>query len=58
MIFSSKKTLNREKKGLLLASKKTGCEDLTLITYHDDYEIVEKGKTIKVVPAYQWLVEE
>ena len=55
--ISSPKTLKRELKGLLLASKNTGCNNLLLITNSDEKDIVKDGKTINVVPAYAWLLE-
>lgn len=56
--ISSPKTLKREIKGLLLASEKTKCNNLLLITNNDDSQITEKGKTIDIVPAYAWLTTE
>lgn len=54
--ISNTKTLSREVRGLLLASEKTKCNELLIITDHDEREIEEKGKKIKVIPAYSWLV--
>ncbi len=55
--ISNEKTFKREKKGLFLASQKTKCNNLLIITDHDNAQIDEEGKTINVVPAYAWLVE-
>ena len=55
--ISNKKTFEREKKGLLLASKATGCDNLLIITAYDEKEIIEKGKTINITPAYAWLTD-
>ncbi len=55
--ISNKKTLLREKRGLLAASKATGCNNLLLITQYDDTQLSENGKTIRVIPAYRWLTE-
>lgn len=55
--ISNPKTFNREKKGLILASKKTHCDNLLLITNHDRMQIQEQGKIINIVPAYAWLTE-
>jgi len=56
--ISSPKTLKREINGLVLASERTGCEDLLLITNYDERQITKDGKTISVVSAYNWLVEK
>lgn len=42
-------------KGLIEVSRKTGCNELLLITDHDKKEIQIEGKTIQVIPAYEWL---
>lgn len=55
--ISNEKTLKREIKGLLLASRKTGCNNLLLITDHEEGEMEKGGKTIRIVPAYAWLLE-
>lgn len=56
--ISNEKTFKREKKGLLLASQKTKCNNLLIITDHDNTQLTENGKTISVVPAYSWLTEK
>ncbi|MBQ3801210.1 MAG: hypothetical protein II837_13040 [Treponema sp.] len=55
--ISSPKTLKRELNGLLLASSKTGCNDLLLITDHDETRLEKDGRQVRVVPAYAWLVD-
>ncbi len=55
--ISSPKTLKREVNGLLLASAKTGCNEMILVTDHDETAIGKDGKNIRVVPAYAWLVD-
>ena len=56
--ISNQKVLKRETRGLLNASQKTGCDNLLLITDHDD-EIMEiEGKRIRIIPAYSWLVDD
>ena len=55
--ISSPKTLKREINGLLLASKKTGCSNLYLITDHEEGQITKDDKNITVLSAYSWLVE-
>jgi hypothetical protein len=56
--ISNSKTYKREVNGLLLASSKTGCNNLLLITDHEDKNIVENSKKICVTSAYAWLVEK
>jgi len=53
--ISNPKTLKREVSGLLLASAKTGCNNLLLITDHDDGKLNKDGKDITITPAYAWL---
>jgi len=56
--ISNPKTYKREINGLLLASSKTECNDLLLITDHDEQSCVADGKKIDIIPAYSWLVEK
>ena len=56
--ISSPKTFKREINGLLLASEKTGCNNLLLITDHDEMQITKDNKNISVKSAYSWLVEK
>lgn len=56
--ISSPKTFKREINGLLLASEKTGCNNLLLITDHDEMQITKDNKNISVTSAYSWLVEK
>lgn len=56
--ISNPKTYKREINGLLLASAKTGCNDLMLITDHDEQSHTTEGKKIDIVSAYAWLVEK
>ena len=52
--ISAEKTKKREIKGLLLAAKQTGCNDLLLLTDHENNLIQDSGYTIKVQPVYEW----
>lgn len=54
--ISEAKTRKRELKGLLLASKKTKCDNLLLITDHEEEVLEKDGKQILVIPAYKWLI--
>ena len=56
--ISNPKTYKCEINGLLLASSKTECNDLLLITDHDEQSCVADGKKIDIIPAYSWLVEK
>jgi hypothetical protein len=52
------KTKKRELKGLDLAAKATGCENLTLITnYHQEASMTEKGLPVRSVSVVDWLLE-
>ena len=50
-------TRGREIEGMLNASKETGCKDMTIVTSDQEYTISEDGNTIRVVPAWKWLLE-
>ena len=50
------KTRKREVDPLISVAKKTGCNDLLLITDHDSDTISEDGVSIKVVTAREWLL--
>ena len=53
----STKLFNREVGGLTKASKKTHCDNLTLIVMYGETGIIEHdGKKIRVVSASEWLV--
>ncbi len=55
--ISSAKTRNREINGLLLAYKKTQCNNLLLLTDHE-YEELDKGNLhIQIKPVYEWCSE-
>lgn len=56
--ISNSKTYKREINGLLLAASKTGCNDLLLITDHDEGEVNVNGNKIDIIPAYVWLISE
>lgn len=56
--ISSDKTKKREIAGLLLAAKKTGCNNLLLLTDHNDEEITQDSYLISVRPVYDYLLEQ
>ncbi|MDD3083840.1 MAG: ATP-binding protein [Candidatus ainarchaeum sp.] len=51
-------TKEREIKALIKASKELKCNKLTIINLNQEETIKEQGKTIKVKPAWKWLLEE
>ena len=54
--ISKEKTLKREMRGLLTASKETRCNNLYLITDFQRDEVIVEDKTVQIVPAYEWLI--
>lgn len=56
--ISSEKTRNREISGLLLAARKTGCDNLLLLTDHNDEDIVCEGYKIAIRPVYDYVLEK
>lgn len=54
--ISSPKTKKREINGLLLVAKKTGCENLLLLTDHTDEDITQDNHRITVRPVYDYLL--
>ena len=49
-------TRKRELNGLLGASEALGCSDLTIITHDEEAVLAERGRTVKVIPAWKWLL--
>jgi uncharacterized protein len=54
--MSNEKTRRHEVNGLLQGAKKFHCSDLTIITFSQMENIVEREHTIHIVPATQWLM--
>ena len=50
------KTRNREVRALIAASEKVKAKNLTLITMDENFEILEGGKSIRVVRVTDWLL--
>jgi predicted AAA+ superfamily ATPase len=48
---------DREVLGLIRAGKKLKCDDLTVITMNMEDRIKERGKEVKVVPLYKFLLD-
>lgn len=55
--LTKEKTRAREIRGLLTASKHTRCDSLFLITDVERGEFEQEGKQIKIIPAYEWLIQ-
>lgn len=54
--LSDAETRQREINGLIEASVATGCNDLLIITSDATEEIQAQGRTIRVYPAWRWLL--
>lgn len=55
--ISNPKTKKREISGLVLAAKKTGCNDLLLLTDYEYEDITHDSYKIKIRPAYDYLTQ-
>ena len=56
--ISATKTRQREIAGLMLAARKTGCENLLLLTDHNDEDITHNGYKIAIRPVYDYVSEQ
>ena len=54
--MSDDNTREREINGLLEASKVTRCDKLTVVTIEEESSFEKNGKTIRVVPAWKWML--
>jgi predicted AAA+ superfamily ATPase len=55
--FNEDGTLERELRGLCKASEQLDCNELTIVTYDDEKEILRDGKTVKIVPIWKFLLK-
>lgn len=55
--LDNERTRNREIKALIKASDELKCNDLLIITWDEEREQTDKGKKIKFVPLWKWLLE-
>lgn len=55
--ISNDKTLRREIRGCIAGAKATNCNNIFLITHNDSATIQEEGYTIKVIPVWEWLLD-
>lgn len=49
-------TRQREIDGLLEASAATGCQNLIIITFDEEGEIIEQGQQIQIIPLWKWTI--
>ncbi len=54
--ISKESTREREIRGLMAASKGTKCNNLYLITDFQREEVMVDGKLVKIIPAYEWML--
>lgn len=54
--LSDPETFNREISGLIEASKTTQCDNLYIITLETKETIEHQGKTIQILPAWEWML--
>ncbi|MDE7386413.1 MAG: ATP-binding protein, partial [Muribaculaceae bacterium] len=55
--ITSEKTRKREIAGLLLAARKTGCDNLLLLTDHNDEDINHSGHKIAIRPVFDFVLK-
>ncbi len=55
--ISKEKTRKRELRGLLAASKETRCTNLFLITDFHREDVTVENRMVRILPAYEWLIE-
>ena len=53
----SRETRKREVDGLVEAAESLKCEDLTIVTHDEETVLKERGRVIRVVPAWKWCLE-
>lgn len=56
--ISLERTKNREIDGLLLAARKTGCNNLVLLTDNVEEDIEKDGYKISIRPMYDWVFDD
>lgn len=55
--ISSEKTRKREIAGLISAAKNTGCDNLLLLTDHNDEDISQDGYSIAIRPVFDFVLK-
>ena len=56
-MLGDEQTFSRELRGLKTASDITGCKNCTIITFDEERELEYEGLTIKILPAWKWLLD-
>lgn len=56
--LDSQDTKNREIRGLLEASSATSCKNLFIVTRDEEDEIRSDEHTIKIIPAWKWMLQD
>ncbi len=51
-------TRARELDNLARASRELGCNDLSVISWEDERDLVRDGKRIRVIPLWKWLLSD
>lgn len=51
-------TRQREIDGIIEASRMTKCDNLFIITHHEEDVILHEGKTINIIPAWKWMLNK
>lgn len=51
-------TRNREIRGIVTASKTTGCIECLIVTFEEEEELLCEGVKIEVVPLWKWLLNK
>lgn len=55
--ISDPKTRKRELSALFAVGAKLGCDDLLLVTDHEDGTVTESGRTVRIVNVVDWLLD-
>lgn len=56
-MLGDEQTFSRELRGLKIASDITGCKNCAIITFDEERELEYEGLTIKILPAWKWLLD-
>lgn len=56
--INSKKTRNREEKGLLKANEELECKKMLLITWDEEKIVKRNNKSIEYIPLWKWLLKK
>lgn len=56
--MSNPKTRKREITGLLKASEKFHCNNLTIVSFNETDQVQMNGKVVNIVPAHEWMMRK